>query len=366
MSFQTETLVEVIRGGRIESEHRGAIAVVDASGKLIARVGDVNLTTYLRSSAKPFQLLPLVESGAADRFGFTDQELAIMAGSHSGELGHVQVVQSILNKIGLKEEALQCGAHVPYSSESAYTLSSQGKAPTPIYNNCSGKHAGLLAAAVDRGLSTHDYLESNHRIQIAIREALADVSGVPFDQIDVCIDGCSAPNFALPLKATALAFARLAESINHGDTQNTEKNYKQLSELRASVVNSDSRRKALARIARAMSTYPEMVAGEKRLDTDLMRAVNGRVVSKGGAEGFHGLGIFSSDGQPALGLAMKIGDGDGKRGGHPAVIEALQQLDVLDAKMLETLNGYRGWKLTNHRGIEVGEVRAKFEMLFAR
>ncbi len=343
MSFQTETLVQVIRGGRLESEHRGAIAVVDASGKLIARVGDVNLTTYLRSSAKPFQLLPLVESGAADRFGFTDQELAIMAGSHSGEARQVHVVQSILNKIGLKEDALQCGAHVPYSAESASTLSSQGKAPTPIYNNCSGKHSGMLAAAVDRGLSPHDYLDPNRPIQIAIREAIADVSGVPFDQVGVCIDGCSAPNFALPLKAAALAFAKLADGEDLSP-----------------------RRKALARIARAMSTCPEMVAGEKRLDTDLMRAVEGRVVSKGGAEGFHGLGIFSTASKPALGLALKIGDGDGKRGGHPAVIEALRQLDVLSEKELEALKDYRGWKLTNHRGIEVGEVRARFDMLFAR
>ncbi|HZY45364.1 MAG TPA: asparaginase [Anaerolineae bacterium] len=352
MPFQTETLVEVIRGGRLESEHRGAIAVVNAAGKLIARVGDVNLTTYLRSSAKPYQLLPLVESGAADRFGFTDQELAIMAGSHSGEARHVEVVQSILNKIGLKEEALQCGAHVPYSSESANTLSSRGKAPTPIYNNCSGKHSGMLAAAIDRGLSTHDYLDPNHPIQITIREAIADVSGVPIDQVGVCIDGCSAPNFALPLKAAALAFAKLAESLppfTGGDQ-----------------AGGSPRRMALARIAHAMSTYPEMVAGEKRLDTDLMRAVNGRVVSKGGAEGFHGLGIFSTDGKPAVGLAMKIGDGDGKRGGHPAVIEALRQLDVLSEKELEALKEYRGWKLTNHRGTEVGDVRAKFEMLFAR
>ena len=343
MAFQTETLVEVVRGGRVESEHRGAIAVADAGGKLIAQVGDVNLTTYLRSTAKPFQLLPLVESGAAERFQFTDQELAIMAGSHSGEARHIEVVQSILNKIGLTEDALQCGAHVPYSSASASALAAQGKAPTALYNNCSGKHAGMLAAAADRGLSTHDYLDPRHPVQISIRQAIADLSGVPFDEVGVCIDGCSAPNFALPLKATALVFAKLA-----------------------SEEDGSPRSKSLARIARAMSSNPEMVAGEKRLDTDLMRAVQGRVVSKGGAEGFHGLGIFSTDGKRAVGLALKIGDGDGKRGGHPAVIEALRQLKVLSAKELEALTDYRGWKLTNHRGTEVGEVRAKFEMIFAR
>ncbi len=343
MSFGTETLVEVIRGGRLESEHRGAIAVVDAAGKLIAQVGDVNLTTYLRSSAKPFQVLPLVESGAADHFQFTDQEIAVMAGSHSGEARHVEVVQSILNKIGLKEDALQCGAHVPFSTESAFKLSSQGQVPTPLYNNCSGKHAGMLAAAVDRGLSTHDYLDPNHPIQISIRQAIADLSGTPFDEVGVCVDGCSAPNFALSLKAAAVAFAKLA-----------------------SEPDLSPRSKALARIAKAMSAYPEMVAGEKRLDTDLMRAAKGSLVSKGGAEGFHGIGIFSTNGKPAIGLAMKIGDGDGKRGGHPAVIEALRQLDVLGEKELEMLKEYRSWKLTNHRKIEVGEVRAKFDMMFAR
>ena len=240
MSFQTETLVEIVRGDRVESEHRGAIAVSDATGKLIAQVGDVNLTTYLRSSAKPFQLLPLVESGAAEHFEFTDQELAIMAGSHSGEARHVEVVQSILNKIGLKEEALQCGSHVPFSPESAFTLSSQGKAPTPIYNNCSGKHSGMLAAAVDRGLSTHDYRDPNHQIQIAIRQAIADLSGVSFDEVAVCVDGCSAPNFALPLKAAALAFAKLAESLPPFTERDQE--------------GGSPRRKALARIARAMTT----------------------------------------------------------------------------------------------------------------
>ncbi|HEY4722730.1 MAG TPA: asparaginase, partial [Anaerolineae bacterium] len=199
MSFKTETLVEVTRGGRVESEHRGVIAVVDATGKLIAHVGDVDLISFLRSSAKPFQALPLVESGAADRFGFTDQELAIIAGSHSGEARHIEVAQSILSKIGLKEDALQCGIHVPFSPESAQRLRESGQAPTPIYNNCSGKHAGMLAQAISRSLSTHDYLDPNHPVQVSIRRTLADLAEISFDEVGVGIDGCSAPNFALPL-----------------------------------------------------------------------------------------------------------------------------------------------------------------------
>ena len=347
MPFETQSLVEVLRGGRFESEHRGALAVVDACGKLIAHVGDVDLVTYLRSSAKPFQALPLVESVAPDRLGLTDRELAIVAGSHTGEPRHVETVRSILRKIGLSEDALQCGVHMPFNPESAQALQAAGRAPTPIYNNCSGKHAGMLAAAIDRGLSTDDYLDPNHPIQVSIRQALADLSDTPFDAVGVGIDGCSAPVFALPLRGAALAFAKLADlptSTGEG------------------LVEGD-RRVALARIANAMLTYPEMVAGEGRLDTDLMRAAKGRVVCKGGAEGFHGVGLVARDGKPALGIAVKIGDGDGKRGGNPAVIEALRQLGVLDDAMLEALKGYRGWVVTNHRGLEVGEVRARFELV---
>lgn len=338
MAFQTETLVEVTRGGRVESEHRGAIAVVDATGKLIAHAGDVQLVSYLRSSAKPFQLLPLIESGAADRFGFTDAELAIIAGSHSGEPRHVAVVQSILNKIGLPDSALQCGLHVPFNPESAKALRAAGREPTVLYNNCSGKHAGMLAQAIDRGLSTTDYLDPQHPVQVAIRLRLAELGELSVDQINVGVDGCSAPCFAMPLHASALAFAKLAEA------------------------GSRMQDAGLARVVRVMMDYPEMVAGEGRLDTDLMRAIPKRVVSKGGAEGYHGMGVVMENG-PALGVAIKIGDGDGKRGGHPVVIEVLRQLGVLDEAALTTLQNYRAWKITNHRGLEVGEVRANFQLM---
>ncbi len=337
MAFQTEPLVEVRRGGRVESEHRGALAVVDATGKLLAHLGDAGLVSYLRSSAKPFQLLPLVESGGADRLGFTDAELAVMAGSHSGEPRHVAAVQSILSKIGLSEEALQCGVHPPFNAEAVKALRAAGRKPTVLHNNCSGKHAGLLAQAIDRGLSTHDYLDPQHPIQVTIRQRLAELGDIAVDDISVGIDGCSAPCFALALKAAALAFARLAGA--GGD-----------------------KRGALGRVAQVMTKYPEMVSGEGRLDTDLMRAVSGRVVSKGGAEGYHGLGLVIDHG-PALGVAIKIGDGEGRRGGHPVVIEVLRQLGLLDDEALAALKNYHTWKVTNHRGLEVGEVRANFKLM---
>ena len=354
MAFQTERLAEVTRGGRVESEHRGALVVVDATGRLVAHVGDVNLVSYLRSSAKPFQLLPVIESGAAARFGFTGAELAVMAGSHSGELRHVAAVQSILDKIGLSEDALQCGVHMPFNIESAQALRAAGQEPTALYNNCSGKHAGMLAQAVDRGLSTHDYLDPNHPVQITIRQRLADLAGVSFDEIGVGLDGCSAPCFALPLKASALAFARLTPQPSLPTTN------------RASPGEGEHERTALNRVAQVMAAYPEMVAGEGRLDTDLMRAAKGHVVSKGGAEGYHGMGVVPRDGGSRLGIAIKISDGDGRRGGHPVVIEVLQQLGLLDDDALDALRSYHTWVLTNHRGLEVGEVRAKFELMRER
>ena len=341
--FETVSLVEVTRGGHVESEHRGAIAVVDATGKLIAQAGDVQLVSYLRSSAKPFQLLPLIESGAADRFGFTDAELAIIAGSHSGEPRHVAAVQSILAKIGLPDSALQCGIHAPFNPGAAKALRAAGSEPTVLYNNCSGKHAGMLAQAIDRGLSTADYLDPQHPVQVTIRQRLAELAGLPIDQINVGVDGCSAPCFAMPLHASALAFAKLAEA---GSTRS---------------VQDDA---GLGRVARVMMAYPEMVAGVGRLDTDLMRAAPQRVVSKGGAEGYHGMGVIRSDGS-AFGIAIKIGDGDGKRGGHPVVIETLRQLGVLDDEALAVLKSYHTWKITNHRGTEVGEVRAQFQLMRA-
>ncbi len=352
MALQTEALVEVTRGGRVESEHRGAIAVVDANGELVAHRGDVGLVSYLRSSAKPFQLLPLVESGAADRFGFTTAELAVMAGSHSGEPRHVTAVQSILNKIGLSEDALQCGIHVPFNADSAKALKAAGREPTVLHNNCSGKHAGMLAQAVDRGLSTHDYLDPQHSVQVTIRRRLAELGGITFDEIGVGVDGCSVPCFALPLQAAALAFAKLADAGR--DPTGALR--------RPQAAGGKIREAGLARVAWAMMEYPEMVAGDGRLDTDLMRAAPRRVVSKGGAEGYHGMGIVTQDG-PALGVAIKIGDGDGRRGVHPVVIETLRQMGVLDDAALRALYSYHTWKITNHRGLEVGEVRANFELM---
>jgi L-asparaginase II len=336
--MQNVELVEVTRGECVESIHYGAVAVVDAKGNLVAHAGDPDRVTYLRSSAKPFQLLPLVESGGADHFRFTEQELAAMTASHSGEPRHVETVRGILRKIGLGEDALQCGAHWPASVESTRILRESGREPGPIYNNCSGKHASMLAQCVYRRLTTHDYLDPQHPVQVTLLKTLAEMSGLDVDAIVVGIDGCSAPCFAIPLRACALAFARLADPS----------------------ARPEPRRSAIRRIVNAMIAYPEMVAGEARLDTALMRAAHGRVASKGGAEGYQGIAVVSK----GLGVAFKIVDGNGQRGGPPVAIDVLQQLNVLDDAALAELHQYRGGVQKNHRGLDVGEVRAVVKLTF--
>jgi L-asparaginase II len=335
--FDTVPLIQVIRGSRLEAVYRGALAVVDAQGRLVASLGDPGLTTWLRSSAKPFQLTPLVANGGADRLGFSDRELAVMAASHNGEDFHIQAVLGILARIGLDASALQCGAHAPLYPPAARELENTGQPPAALHNNCSGKHSGMLAQCVDRRLPIADYLSPQHPVQITIRQTLAELADVAPDSIDVGIDGCSVPTFALPLHRVALAFARLADP----------------------EAVSEPRRSALRRIASAMMTYPEMVAGTHRLDTDVMRAGQGRIVVKGGAEGYYGIGLLGS---PGLGVALKIEDGNEGRGRNAVVVEVLRQLGALDDRAMAALRRYAVGPTKNHRGLIVGETRACFDI----
>jgi len=335
--FDTVPLIQVMRGSRLEAVYRGALAVVDTQGQVVASVGDPGLTTWLRSSAKPFQLTPLVASGAADRFGFSDRELAVMAASHNGQDFHIQAVLGILKHIGLDANALQCGAHAPLYPPAARALENTGQSPCALHNNCSGKHSGMLAQCMDRRLSIADYVSPQHPVQITIKQTLAELADVSPDSIDVAIDGCSVPTFALPLHRAALAFARLADP--------------------AGV--SEPRRSALRRIASAMMAYPEMVAGTRRLDTDVMQAGHGRIVVKGGAEGYYGIGLLGS---PGLGVALKIEDGNEERGRNVVVVEVLRQLGALDDQALAALGRYAVGPTKNHRGLIVGEMRACFDI----
>src|SRR6185369_6420686 len=204
-----EPLVEVRRGAITESRHRGHVVAIEPDGNVIAHLGVPETVTFLRSSAKPFQALPLLVSGAADAFGFTDREIALVCASHNGEPIHTELVASMLKKIGLSPEALKCGIHEPYSVEVAQQLRERGEAPNVLQNNCSGKHAGMLATAVHLGAPTETYNKPEHPVQLAIGKSIAQFSGVAVEDLAVGIDGCAVPVFGITVKAMALTYARL-------------------------------------------------------------------------------------------------------------------------------------------------------------
>ena len=339
MKERAPVIVEVTRGSIVEAWHHGALVAVSTDGSIVAAVGDPDWVTYLRSSAKPFQALSVVESGAADHFGLTDRELAVICGSHSAEPCHVEAVHSILNKIGLDESALRCGVHALGNEEVNHALFRAGESPRAIHNNCSGKHSGMLTLARYWGADVESYLEPAHPVQVANRRVMAEMAGLRPEEIVIGIDGCSVPTFAIPLRAAARAFARLSDPTG----------------LPA------ARQAACRRIVAAMQAHPEMVSATVgSFDTDLMRATGGRMVCKGGAEGFHGVGVLPGEGRPALGLALKVEDGTGDRARGLAMLEALRQLGVTSADDLETMARHYRRSLHNHRRLEVGELRPVF------
>jgi len=340
-------LVEVWRGPIVESLHRGHLIAVAGSGEVIASLGAPKTITYLRSSGKPFQAIPLITSGAADRFGFTTQEVAIACGSHSGEPLHVETVASMLRKIGLGESALKCGVHVPFSAEAARELARNQKQPNVLQNNCSGKHAGMLALAIQLGAPVETYDEWTNPVQQEIGKMVSAFSDTPLEKIVIGTDGCGVPVFGISVKAMAMMYARLVSPP---------------AEFNSGV------RKACRRIVNAMIENPEMIGGTKdRLDTELIRAGKGRLISKIGAEGVYTVGGLPCQEWPSgLGLALKIEDGDDQRARPPAVIEALLQLGVLGNQDLKTLSGYAPTPITNRRGECVGEARAAFTLEIRR
>jgi L-asparaginase II len=336
-------LVEVWRGPIIESLHRGHLIAVDGDGKTIAELGDPATVTFIRSSGKPFQAIPLVASGAADRFGLSEKEIAIACGSHSGEPIHVETTQSILRKIGLDAGALKCGVHEPFSAEVARDLVKNQQQPNVLQNNCSGKHAGMLALAKHLGAPPESYDSVDNPVQREILRAVSEFSDLPESEIAIGIDGCGVPVFGLSVRAMALMYARLIYPPERSNP---------------SVKN------ACRRILHAMTTYPEMVGGTKeRLDTELIRAAGGRLISKIGAEGVYTFGVLPCDDWPAgIGFALKMEDGNDNRARPPAVIEALRQLRVLRDNEISSLASYAPTPITNRRGEIVGEARAAFSL----
>ena len=343
-------LVEVTRGGRVESSHRGAIAVVAPDGSAIASVGDPAQFVFARSSAKPFQLAPFVASGRFDEYGLGTEALAIMAASHSGEDRHVRLVQEILRRAGLTSSVLQNQVHAPYDRETAHRLLRDGEKPTALRGNCSGKHAGMVLFAKASGWPVDSYWHPDHPVQRLALETMSALSDVPIEEIATAVDGCGVVSFGLPLEGLATAFARLADP---------------------SAVADPPLRGALTRIRDAMMQHPELVAGERRrIDTALMRALPGKVVSKGGAEGVLAMGV-PADAAPSaapfgpgpMGIAAKIEDGNlAHRAGDVASIATLRQLGLVSDPLAGPLVDFAAPPIVDPRGERSGDVRAVFRL----
>jgi L-asparaginase II len=348
---------ELTRGKTVESIHAGAIAVVDVTGRLIAWYADPQAVTFLRSTAKPFQALPFIENGGHLAFGLTPKEIALLCASHSGTDEHAAVAASIQLKADIDESELLCGVHEPMDPATAEALRQRNEAPTPNRHNCSGKHSGMLAyrqLKLPRGEQLPPdlpYIDPAHPIQQEILKAFAEMCQLPVDQVAAGVDGCSAPNFAVPLRSAALGFARLCDP-------------------EAGQVHPAERAAACHTITSAMMSHPDMVGGPNRFDTRLMQLTRGRIVSKGGAEAFQGLGLMPGalgPGSPAVGIALKIADGDNRQIVRQAVsLEVFRQLDALSSAELAALSDM-GPSLPryNWREIEVGASYPVIRLNFA-
>jgi L-asparaginase II len=324
--------VEVLRGGRVESIHCAAAVAVDGRGLILGSMGDPELPVYWRSAAKPFQALPLVDSGGARSFDLSEKELALACASHSGEERHVALATAMLERDGISVEDLQCGAHRPWTRSASRALTAAGRQPTALHNNCSGKHAAMLMLALHLNGSKQEYLHPESPGQQAILASLADVSGLQAADVGLAVDGCSAPTFRAPLVNLAAAYATLA-----GALANPQAN------------------PALGRIARAMTAHPGIVAGEGRLDTRIMESNPGRLIAKVGAEGIYGVAAITKRGP--LGLALKIADGDSDRARNALAVDLLYSLEALDAEQHGALLSCFPREIYNRSGLEVGQLR---------
>ncbi len=332
-------IAETTRGGITESIHHGVVVAVDASGDVVAAAGDPEQVIFFRSSAKPFQAIPVVESGAADAFGFTPAELALCCASHEASPEHQRQVAGMLARVGLSAADLQCGCPLPMDETEAARILLGETERSPLQCDCSGKHAGMLATIVHEAMSRHDYLDPAHPLQRRILGIMAEVMRVPEEDIVLGTDGCSLPTFGAPVRAFATAFAALAapEQVPPGAG-------------REHAV-------ALDRLREAMIAHPENVAGHGQFVTDLMVLSEGRIAAKSGAEGLICLAVP----ERALGIAIRVSDGSFRV--HPDVtMAALEQLDILDAATRAAILKRHSPQLHNHNGRLVGEIRPVFRL----
>jgi L-asparaginase II len=330
-------LVRLTRGDHVESVHYGHAAVVDSRGKLLAWTGDPRASVFPRSAFKPFQALPLVESGAFARSGLGRSALALIAGSHGGTDAQIAIVRQILEAAGADPSLLRCGAHEPYDRATARALRARGEAPDPLRHNCSGKHAGMLLLARFLDAPLEEYTDPSHPVQRAIFARFEKLTGVPFEDAVPAVDGCSAPTPRMSLSLLAHAFALLARGVDAGGRPVP----------------------ALAEVRDAMMEYPENVASEGRLDTQLMRTLRGAVVSKAGAEGMHATAFL----ERGIGIAVKIADGDaGRRAIKPAVVGVLDALALLSPGDREALLPREEQVIRSYAGIPAGEIAPAVEL----
>ncbi len=323
------TLAAVIRGEVEESIHAGDLVAVNSEGRILYSCGDSQRITYMRSAAKPLQLIPLLRKGAHEDFGFNSRELAVMAASHSGEAEHVSLVKSILEKIGLDSSYLQCGVHPPLHRGSRKALYQAGKKPNALHCNCSGKHSGMLALVRQMGWQLENYLEHESPLQHLIRSTVLELTSLCSEEMQLGIDGCGAPVFALTMERMALAYARLA-------TRQEE---------------------AISTVVSSMMEHPMLVAGSDRFNTALMRALPGSILAKSGAEGIFCFALFS----PPMGVAVKISDGRA-RALPPVVLRFLREIGLLEEGENEHLQEYWEPDLRNNHQKKVGKIKALFTL----
>lgn len=318
--------VVVTRGDVVESQHRVHAAVVDARDCLIAGAGDARRFTHWRSCAKPFQIMPLLETGGFDDLHWGDDELALACASHGGEPEHVAIAERMLSAIGLEEGDLACGPHEPLSARGAKFLREAGERPTRLHNNCSGKHAAMLAAAYTAGWPMYGYERPSHDVQQRCLRSVAQWTGLAVDDIAIAVDGCGVAEFAMSLEHMARAYSRLARAARTAGVP--------------------------SRVLGAMRTRPFLVGGTDRFDSILIEETDGRVVAKIGAEGVHSAAVLDQ----GIGVAIKVEDG-AQRAQFPALVRLLQQLDALPDDLPPRLDEFMHRHIRNTRGETVGEIR---------
>jgi L-asparaginase II len=329
MNMTNPVLIEVIRGRLVESRHRGAVAVADAAGTTVLAIGDVTMPVFPRSAIKALQALPLVERGAADRYGLGDEELALACASHSGEAGHVAGVERMLAKAGVDPSALRCGAHWPIAQAAAAAVARCG-GPSALHNNCSGKHAGFLCLACAMGVDQAEYFRPEHPVQCEVRAVLEDFTGAAVAEDRWAIDGCSVPTWAAPLRNLAHGFAKF------GTGQGI----------------SPERARAAVRLRQACARKPWHVAGTGRFCTEVMQLLGERAFAKTGAEGVY-CGALPQQG---LGIAIKCDDG-ASRAAQAVMAAVIARFLPLDATERAVLARFVQPVLRNWNGFEVGAIR---------